>query len=158
IGAVAGGVVGGVIGGVVGAVDGEEGVPPQPQTWYRDTWMPCKNVYIGESRLDRREVYRRIMRQWHWRTAYECIMYSFLDSDNGSGTPRYRSMKAKMLLAAGGDDDYFQAKIFTNTQKLAEKMTGTSGTTMFLLSTGHSIHNERPQQLASAILDFVNRN
>ena len=130
-------------------------LPPQPQLWYRDDWQPCKELYMAGSRLERREIYRPAFRQWHWRVGMECTLFSFLDPDPGQPSPRYLSMSIPMLLAAGSEDDDVFVKIFTNTRALARLMVNTPGTTLFLLSTGHSIHNERPGDLAQAILNFV---
>jgi pimeloyl-ACP methyl ester carboxylesterase len=130
-------------------------LPPQPQLWYRDDWQPCKELYMKGSRLERREIYRAAFRQWHWRVGMECTLFSFLDPDPGQTSPRYLSMSIPMLLAAGSEDDDLFVKIFTNTRALARLMVNTQGTTLFLLNTGHSIHNERPGELAQAILNFV---
>ncbi|HXN38703.1 MAG TPA: alpha/beta fold hydrolase [Solirubrobacteraceae bacterium] len=131
------------------------GSPVQPLQWYRDTWQPCKETLITASHIDRREIYTGFFRQWHWRSALEMLLYSFLDPDVGETAPRYATMSAEMLLASGADDNYNFANIYTSTQVLARLMTATSGTTLFLLETGHSIHNERPKELATGILDLV---
>jgi pimeloyl-ACP methyl ester carboxylesterase len=130
-------------------------LPPQPRLWYREDWQPCKELYIAGSRLERREIYRPAFRQWHWRVGLECTIYSFLDPEPGQTSPRYLSMTVPTLLAAGSEDDDFGVKIFSNTRALARRMTDTPGTTLFLLHTGHSIHNERPGELAQAILNFA---
>lgn len=131
-------------------------LPTQPKMWYRDDWKPCQSNYIADSHQGRREVYRETFRIWHWRTALECAIFSFHDPEFGENEPRYLSMNATMLLASGSKDDFFGVNIFTNTRILANLMVNTMGTTLFLLNTGHSIHNERPKELAKAILDFVN--
>jgi len=59
------------------------------------------------------------------------------------------------MLAAGNQDDFENASIYTNTQKLAAAMAITPGTTLFILDTGHSIHNERPIYLANQIVQFL---
>jgi pimeloyl-ACP methyl ester carboxylesterase len=140
------------------AIGGVTILPPQPRLWYREDWQPCKELYIAGARLERREIYRTAFRQWHWRVGMECTLYSFLDPDPGQSNPRYLSMSIPMLLAAGSEDDDIFVKIFTNTRALARLMVNTPGTTLFLLSTGHSIHNERPGDLARAILNFVQSN
>jgi hypothetical protein len=40
---------------------------------------------------------------------------------------------------------------------LVPKMEFTPGNALFLLRTGHSIHNERPNFLARRMVEFVNR-
>lgn len=46
---------------------------------------------------------------------------------------------------------------WTQTRKMAPLMQNTPGQTLFLENTGHSIHNERPQFLASQIATFVSQ-
>ncbi len=130
-------------------------VPAQPQMWYRDDWKPCKDQYILESRWERWETYRPDFRRWHWRVAYEQMIYSFRDPDAGAAVPRYLDMTSAMLLASGQADDYIGANIFTWTRDLAGHMINTPGHGLFLKDTGHSIHNERPKALAQAILDLI---
>ncbi len=111
--------------------------------------------YIDGSRRARREIYHQFFRKWHWRLGLEMLLYSFLDPDFGQVYPRYSSMTANVLLGAGADDDYNFTNIFTQTRVIAGLMKNANGNTLFLLDTGHSIHNERPNELASAILGFL---
>ncbi len=129
-------------------------VPPQATMWYRDDWSPCKDNSICRDRLDRREVYDVTYRRWHWRISQDQLVYSHRDSDPATGTPRYLLNSIPMLLAAGVSDDYPFANIYSWTRDLASKMT-VPGTSLFLKDTGHSIHNERPTQLAHALFDFL---
>jgi hypothetical protein len=138
-------------------------VPPQALMWYRDDWQPCKDVLMCQDRLDRREVYDATFRRWHWRIGGDQLIYSHRDKDLGTGAPRYLLNTIPMLLAAGEKDDYKieslnldYAAIYTWTRDLAKKMT-VPGTSLFLKDTGHSIHNERPIQLAHSIMDFLAR-
>jgi hypothetical protein len=131
------------------------GVPAQPDMWYRDDWQPCKDWLVSDSRRERQEIYAEAFRQWHWRSGLEMLLYSFIDPDDGSSEPRYLSMTANMLLASGAKDNYNFANIYTATQVMSRLMTATQGTTLFLLETGHSIHNERPKELATGILSMV---
>jgi hypothetical protein len=129
-------------------------VPPQAVMWYRDDWQPCKNNSMCEDRLDRREVYSQTFRRWHWRISQDQLVYSHRDPDPTTGAPRYLLNTVPMLLAAGVSDDYSFANIYSWTRDLASKMT-VDGTSLFLNDTGHSIHNERPMQLAHPIFDFL---
>jgi pimeloyl-ACP methyl ester carboxylesterase len=135
------------------------GPPPQPEMWYRDDWVPCKELHITGARLERQEIYNQWFRRWHWRVAREQLFFSHLDLDvyqyPSRGPKRYEKIRANVLLAAGEKDDYNFSTIYTATRHIAELMVNTPGRTLFLLDTGHSIHNERPQALAAAIVDFV---
>lgn len=130
------------------------GTPPQPQLWYRDGWA-CKAAYISDDRMERREIYHPLFRRWHWRVALEQLLFSHLNTDMPGGKPRYASNLTHTLLASGQDDNYNWSNIYTATKNLANLMVNTPGTSLFLLNTGHSIHNERPQLLADAIVNLL---
>jgi pimeloyl-ACP methyl ester carboxylesterase len=131
-------------------------VPPQADMWYRgDDWANCKQLAICQDRLDRREVYDPTFRRWHWRISEEQLVFSHHDNDPRTGVPRYLLNEIPMLLGSGEQDDYTYANIYSWTVDLAQKMTGCPGTSLFLRDAGHSIHNERPLQLAHAIFEFL---
>ncbi len=118
----------------------------QAPRWYRDGW-PCKNSYILGAVRDRQEIYSPTFRQWHWRIAHEQLIFSHQDAPGALATPT--------LLLAGADDNAFPEHLYDNTRRLADRMTATRGDTLFLATTGHSIHNERPRLLANKVLDFA---
>ena len=131
-------------------------VPPQADMWYRGgDWQNCQELYICHDRLDRREVYDPTFRRWHWRISQDQLVYSHRDSDPGTGIPRYLLNTIPMLLASGEDDNFSFANIYSWTQDIAQKMTNCPGVSLFLKDTGHSIHNERPRELAVAIFEFL---
>ncbi len=136
------------------SVVGQGGVPPQPQMWYREGW-PCKQYYITGARFERQEIYNPSFRRWHWRVAREQLLFSHLDPTTPGGPPGYESIHINMLLVAGKEDNYNWSNIYDATQTIAGRMSNTPGHTLFLLDTGHSIHNERPHVLALAIEDFL---
>ncbi len=129
--------------------------PAQAPYWYRDDWKPCKQFHIDMAHFDRQEIYNGSFRRWHWRVAYEQLIFSHLDPATIGGSPRYASIRSTMLLAAGELDNNPLLGLYVPTQDLARLMVNTPGHTLFLLDTGHSIHNERPLVLARAILDFL---
>lgn len=121
----------------------------QPDQWYRDDW-PCKLGYISNARLDRRETYTSQSRRWHWRISIEELAWTWRDPVLEQG------FRHRVLLGAGKADDYWPAKIFSNTFDLAgEMVTPTDGDTFFFDLTGHSIHAERPAALAGKVLAFL---
>ncbi|MFL5657879.1 MAG: alpha/beta fold hydrolase, partial [Ktedonobacteraceae bacterium] len=130
------------------------GTPPQPKQWYREGWG-CQAAYIEDDRKERQEIYNPLFRRWHWRIGLEQLLFSHRNTDTPDGRPRYASNLTPTLLTAGAADQIGDAKIYSNTQDLASKMTNTPGTSLFLLNTGHSIHNERPRLLADAIVNFL---
>jgi pimeloyl-ACP methyl ester carboxylesterase len=137
------------------------GGPTQPEQWYSPNWG-CKKEYIDNARLDIQERYNARFRRWHFRVGLEELLFSHWTRDmKVTGTNRTNT-----LLIAGHDDnaghgDQVQQDrpaIYSWTQKLAEKMAGsprTPGDSLFLLNTGHSIHNERPLLLAQQIIRFI---
>ena len=130
----------------------------QPQLWYRPGWQPCKRLHITGSRLARREVYSTNLRKWHWRVAGEQLIYSHVDRvdrwDNTSPW-RYELNVVKHLLIGSALDNFTGSNIFDATRTLADRMTTTPGTGLFLLNTGHSVHFERPRFLAGEIVGFL---
>ncbi len=143
-------------------------VPAQPLMWYRaqgsnephalppkpDDW-PCKASLIANARLERREIYNRLFRDWHWRLAAEMCHFNFLDeSPVDSATPYYNRIARPLLLMAGVDDDYDWVGLYTYTKKFVGKTWSPNVVARFPNKTGHSIHNERPAFLATQVLTF----
>lgn len=136
--------------------------PPQPKQWYRDNWESedrrpvCQSAFIQDDRVERREIYNRFFRSWHWRVALEQLLFSHWPS-------AFASNRTRTLLLAGSADDFqdptpgigVTPRIYTNTKSLSVAMINTPGDSVFLLNTGHSIHNERPLLLAQQIVQFL---
>jgi pimeloyl-ACP methyl ester carboxylesterase len=123
--------------------------------WFRDDWGPllpgaafgqAKEIYIQESRLDRREIYGEVSRQWHWRICAEILGFTF-----DALAPQ---IDKPMLLMAGELDDYPEAHFVQNLRQLAQTLTG-PGSALTVQDTGHSIPAERPYFLANQIVDFT---
>ena len=130
----------------------------QPQLWYRPGWQPCKRLHIAGSRLARREVYSANLRKWHWRVAGEQLIFSHVDRVERWDTTtkwRYELNVVKHLLIGSAQDNFPGSNIYDATKKLADLMTATPGTGLFLSNTGHSVHFERPRFLAGEIADFL---
>lgn len=139
----------------------------QSGEWYSPSW-PCAGDAVMSSHRALAEIYNERFRRWHFRVAYEQLIYGHWDSDNpdprvdpdprvnpAAGPARYTRIRSRLLLAAGYDDDSRHVKIFTNTRNLARAMTMVEGEAFFLEATGHSIHTEKPAFFASRILDFL---
>lgn len=142
-----------ILGAPIAALLDALGAVAQPTLWYRDGWDPCKAQLIEGTRLERREIYHPDFRQWHWRVAHEQLI--FMHDEPIDGTPRYQSIHARVLLAAGEADNGVPVKLYDHTRNIGHRMVNTPGHTMWLKDTGHSIMNERPNQLAAAINAFV---
>jgi pimeloyl-ACP methyl ester carboxylesterase len=128
----------------------------QPDTWYWKDW-PFREDHIKASRRGRREIYNPNFRQWHWRLSAEQVIFSHVDRvdrEVNNSPYRYELNTVLQLLCAAQDDNYRGANIFDATRTLANLMVTTPGRSMFLANTGHSMHVERPQFLASKIVDF----
>jgi hypothetical protein len=128
----------------------DQGMPfkTQPDQWYSSNW-PCTPQFIHGARLDRQEAYSAVFRRWHWRISLEEMVWTWRDP------AQIQRFRQRILLGAGGDDDFWPAKIWSNTGQLAKEMPGVAGDTFFFVNTGHSIHAERPAALAAKVLDFV---
>jgi hypothetical protein len=127
---------------------------PQAEFWYRDGW-DCKQAHIHMARIDRFETYDHNFRLWHWRLGMEQLQFSQQEPQPGTNPPQplYLSNTIPMLLMCGMND--VGGNLCENTRIVAPKMVYTPGYARFLNNTGHSIHNERPNFLARAIVDFV---
>jgi pimeloyl-ACP methyl ester carboxylesterase len=139
------------------------GMPAQPEMWY-GTSFTCKQQHILRSRMDHMEQYTPQNRQWTTRLNYEMTQFTFHEgdvykstgpTDKQEGPARLLTMTSKLLLAAGMEDDYNQVRNFSETMGVAPHMTNTPGTTLFIMATGHSIHDERPKFFATKIVDFI---
>ena len=130
-------------------------IQPQPQYWYRRDWAP-RTVHVDQSWLSRIDIYDPNYRRWHWRVAGEQLIYSHQDHEvfRDKSTPlRYTRNTVRTLLVAGTEDNYIGTHIYDNTVTIGQAMT----TPGFLLkvSSGHSIHFERPEYFARAIVNFL---
>ena len=125
---------------------------PQSEYWARDAW-PCKHAGVRLARISRYETYNRSFRLWHWRLGLEQLQYSHRSPKPGTAQPLYLSNTKPMLLMCGVDD--VGGDLCKSTQEVAPLMVNTPGYALFLLATGHSIHDERPRFLARRILEFL---
>src|SRR5260370_1088009 len=127
---------------------------PQAEYWTRDGWE-CKPSHMRYARIDRYETYDHNFRLWHWRLGMEQLQFSQQIPKPGTNPPEplYLSNTKRMLLLCGIED--VGGDLCKSTREVAPKMTLTPGRALFLKTTGHSIHNERPNFLARQILDFV---
>jgi hypothetical protein len=147
----AGGVGGIPVGGTgLGGMAG--GGRPQAEYWHRDDWE-CKPSGMRLARIDRYETYDHNFRLWHWRLGMEQLMFSQQNPRPGTNEPLYLSNTKRMLLLCGIDD--IGGDLCKYTRDVAPKMEMTPGRALFLQTTGHSIHSERPNFLAKQIADFL---
>jgi pimeloyl-ACP methyl ester carboxylesterase len=130
------------------------GGKPQAYFWYREGWK-CKPAHVKLARIDRYETYDQNFRRWHWRLGMEQLMFSQQNPVPGTNPPQplYLANTKRMLLLCGMDDT--GGNLCQETRDVAPKMEMTPGHALFLQTTGHSIHNERPNFLARQIADFV---
>lgn len=123
---------------------------------------------MTESHRSIYEIYNANFRRWHWRVAHEQLIFSHWDSDNpdpridpdprlshAAGPARYSTIKSRILLAAGTEDDLDPEHIYRHTKALASSMTMVNGSTLFIEDTGHSMAVERPLFFSGRILDFL---
>jgi hypothetical protein len=126
---------------------------PVSERWYRAGWEPCKSLLIEGSTRMQDEIYGPELRGLHWRTAHEVLLFSHRDPDPGGTRPRYETVRARLLLAAGDADDEFPEFLFSKARELGDRIPGAR--TLFLADTGHSIHNERPRYFGRRVVDFL---
>ena len=122
-------------------------VKTQPEQWYRDNF-PWKRTYIDQARMDRRETYTRLFRDWHWRISLEELVFTWKNT-------ALHDFRSRLLLGAGAADDIDPAFIFSNTRDVVQRLGSTKGDSFFIDQTGHSVHAERPMLLGGKILAFL---
>jgi pimeloyl-ACP methyl ester carboxylesterase len=122
----------------------------QPEHWYWDGWRGFEPM-IAASQDDRRELYGREFRRFHWRVAAEQLWFSHFDDDI------YRRIQVPVLLMAGTEDNFPLSEQRAMIVHLADRMAarGMKGWCRLPTRTGHSIHNERPRWLARTLSEFV---
>jgi pimeloyl-ACP methyl ester carboxylesterase len=132
------------------------GVLPKPvDTWWRDNW-PAKPIAARDSRMLRWEVYHKQHRLWCEAMGYEQLVCSFRGPDDRKTRPwPIEKATEPMLLMTGDQDNMVFANIRSATEALARRATRVSGHQVTFLNTGHSIHDERPNQLAREIDAFL---
>jgi pimeloyl-ACP methyl ester carboxylesterase len=157
---------------VFGATVNVNGLPPDPDQWYRTDWNDqygnptCAAAYIVQSRYDRYEVYSKFMRRWTRAIDTEQVIFSFQtnsDPSNASYAPNYQKIGGRVFLIAGESDNFSNLSgllgnfqdIYGFTHDIAQDMRNAYGRTLFIKDTGHSIHDERPAFLASQVATFL---
>lgn len=128
----------------------------QPEMWYRDS-LTCRARHIHRALADRRELYGADYRRWHWRLAYEQLVFSHVAVSRGAAPwPRIRG---PVLLVAGAHDNFMWTHIYERTRDLARRLGSNDvrGVCLLVKDTGHSIHDERPALLAEALDAFIDR-
>jgi pimeloyl-ACP methyl ester carboxylesterase len=129
----------------------------QPTYWYREGFVNgAFNIQL--SRVARREIYNAHYRQWHWRVACEQLIYSHLENevyDDASTPVRCTLNTVRTLLAAGDADNHTYVGIYDGTRQVAQSMNRAPGRLLLVRDSGHSIHLEHPQYLATEIVKFI---
>jgi alpha-beta hydrolase superfamily lysophospholipase len=130
----------------------------QAEQWYRKGW-PDKRRAIAEGWLARHETYSPLYRRWHWIVAHEQVKFSHQDpvlerDGSSSGVPGYGLVGGEVLLMAGTGDDFPNTHIVDRVEELGPKMPA-RGHAMVWEDTGHSIHDERPNELTEVLDRFV---
>lgn len=125
----------------------------QASYWYRDGFDPCGDRLIGAGLRHRAEVYDAAYRRWHYRVAYEQLVFSHVDPDDDGVRP-FSRIAIPFLLMAGEEDDAMPIATYSFVERLAPHLTA-PGRTILWQDTGHAIHRERPLEMASQIAAFL---
>lgn len=144
------------LGGGVGAFIG---MPRPADTWWRNGWR-CKPRSEREARMMQWEIYHPWFRRWCAAMAHEQLAYSFRSGDTAAplgGWP-VDAVTIPLLLMTGAADEVMFADICSATQSIgnrAQRLGAPHGYQLTFPTTGHSIHDERPEQLAQEIDLFL---
>ncbi len=133
-------------------VGGLSSVRNQAGYWYRDGWA-CKDAMVEDGLRQLGEIYDARFRRWHYRVAFEQLVFSHLEPD-ADGVRPFTRIEAPLLLVAGDADDSMPMMTRTFVDRLAPFL-GMPGATLTLRDTGHALHSERPALLAAEIDAFL---
>ncbi|MEL6185292.1 MAG: alpha/beta hydrolase, partial [Myxococcota bacterium] len=133
--------------------DGLLGVRTQAGYWYRDGWDVCKPLLIEEGLRQLSEVYDRTFRRWHYRLAFEQLLFSHIEMDD-EGVRPFERIRAPLLLFTGEGDNSVPMATWSFIERLAPHLV-MPGETLFLRDTGHAMHSERPELMAREIFRFL---
>lgn len=135
-------------------VGGLTSIRNQADYWYRDGWRPCRDHTIREGLLQLAEVYDARYRRWHYRVAFEQLVFSHLEAEAEGEPRRFRRIERPLLLLAGAEDDAVPMQTFTFVRRLAPHLSA-PGVTLYLEDTGHAMHGERPAFIAARIAEHL---
>lgn len=130
----------------------------QAEQWFRRGWQG-KGRAIAEGWMSRHETYSPHFRTWHWIIAHEQVKFSHqhaLFSPDGKRTEK-RALDlsgGELLLMAGTGDNFPSTRIHDLVRRLGPQIPA-AGKAMLWRDTGHSIHCERPAELAHVLDRFV---
>lgn len=133
-------------------VGGLTSVRKQAGYWYRDDWG-CRDAMIRDGLHQLGEIYDDRFRRWHYRVAYEQLVFSHLEPDPDGVRP-FERVTVPLLLVTGERDDGVPMQTWSFVERLAPYLT-VEGSTLFLRDTGHALHSERPALLAREIEAFL---
>jgi pimeloyl-ACP methyl ester carboxylesterase len=116
------------------------------------SYPPTKGQLLLQSELYS-EQYRRIL----WAASYEQVVFSHQEPLTPSGRWPYETIAKPLFLASGAKDVGSQnvMDIFHPLVAVSDRFPKMIGRRLLMLETGHSISDERPQHLASQIIDFL---
>lgn len=126
----------------------------QASYWYRDGWRPCQTRFVDEGLAQIGETYDGRLRRWHYRVAYEQLVFSHIEPAPGETEPRFRAITAPVLLMTGAEDNSVPMKTWDFVRRLSPHLE-MAGQTVYLENTGHAMHSERPRLVAEHIAGFV---
>lgn len=167
VGGLAGPLISGATGStVLGSVVLETGVANIIVNRQSDTWLreECRagydsNIATLAATIELQERYSARRRRMHWRVGYEQLLFSHQDVVAAShGDPCFRRVMTPLLLIGGGSDTVDRTTGFDivgGVRFMASRMTQNDGRAIVIDNTGHSIHAERPEWLASQIFSFL---
>ncbi|MBX3269251.1 MAG: hypothetical protein KF729_03265 [Sandaracinaceae bacterium] len=133
-------------------VGGLSSLRDQAAYWYRPGWS-CNERFVREGLRQVGETYGEHQRRWHYRVAYEQLVFSHLAVEE-DGERRFSRITAPLLLVAGDADDLVPMTTYSFVRRLSRHLTA-DGPTLLLADTGHALHCERPRLLAAEIAAFL---
>jgi len=133
-------------------------LPTMPEAWWGRSWSGRRRA-LRAARLLRWELYGEWYRRWCSAMAHDQLAHSFRGKDDRPSSPwPIDGAGGRLLLLTGEEDDMIFAGIHSAAEKLAARAAargGPAGAKVSFPATGHSLHDERPRQLAAEIDAFL---
>ncbi|MHB8420882.1 MAG: alpha/beta hydrolase family protein [Myxococcales bacterium] len=139
-----------------GAVGWALRLPTMPEAWWGPSW-PGRQRALRAARLLRWELYGEWYRRWCSAMAHDQLAHSFRGPGGAAAWP-IDGATGRLLLLTGEEDDMMFAGIHSAAESLAARAAARgapAGVKVSFPATGHSLHDERPRQLAAEIDAFL---
>jgi alpha-beta hydrolase superfamily lysophospholipase len=124
--------------------------------WWSEPFLEQHGGQKDLAIADRLEHYGETYRRWQFRLAYEQLCFSFRRGGRIAKIGvRPDGSKLPLFLACGEHDNFIGAHIADRMKDLANEKAAHPGRALWIANAGHSLHDECPHTLATALDAFL---